>query len=298
MVSLRYAVLSLAGVAVLAACGCKTDPLFESRQRVDAPTTSWNRAAEDAVPDVVVVDADEVDLVEAVLNHRGGYHQALTALRDFYQKHGHHRKWQWAEYELADVERIKPFKYILDAEVPLASLRPTDSIAEADSLYDKAEELMMQGGHKVPALYREDLMLGALRTLTELISRYPSSDKIDDAAFLCGEIHKEYFKNQEEIALKWYERAWTWDANTPHPARFQAAVVTDFRLHDRARALELYHQVLEHETDNRSNTAFAVRRIGVLSDDVKGRPHRPVSDEAVASPVGAPHGDRATSLAD
>jgi hypothetical protein len=70
------------------------------------------------------------------------------------------------------------------------------------------------------------------------------------------------------LAVKWYERAWTWNPDTPHPARFQAAVVYDYRLHNRARALELYHAVLEHETADDKNARFATRRIGELSSEV------------------------------
>ncbi len=82
---------------------------------------------------------------------------------------------------------------------------------------------------------------------------------------MCGEIHKEYLPGQEELAVKWYERAWTWDPRTPHTARFQAAVVFDYRLHDRDRALELYKSVVRDESHDRSNLRFATRRIRELT---------------------------------
>ncbi|MCK4658863.1 MAG: hypothetical protein KAV82_05015 [Phycisphaerae bacterium] len=269
MFRLRRALVAIAIVLLAGQYGCKTDPLFENRQKVDGPVTSIQRPEGVEVADIVIVDAREVDLVEEVLTLRAKYYRSLETLRDYYKQKGYHRKQQWAEYELEDVEHIHAFKYLLDAEIPVSSLRPTDSIPQADALYTKGLELMKQGGHKVPALYRKDLMVEALGAFTELITRFPASDKIDDAAFYCGEIHKEYFKNQEEIALKWYERAWTWDPHTPHPARFQAAVVYDYRLHDRARALELYHEVLKCEAKNKSNAAFAVTRIHFLTGDLK-----------------------------
>lgn len=261
-----FPVICVALVAGLV--GCQTDPLFTDRQKIDAPVTSLERPEGVELPDIILVDAREVDLVEAVLAHRANYYRSLKALRDFYHQKGFLRKQTWAEYELQDVERIKPFKYILDAETPVTALRPTASVPEADALYNKGLELMKRGGHGVPALYREELMREALKTFVKLITEYPASDKIDDAAFYCGEIYKEYFKGQEEIAVKWYERAWTWDPRTPHPVRFQAAVVTDFRLHDRARALELYQEVLKCELDNKSNTAFSVNRIHQLTEDL------------------------------
>ena len=295
MFSVRQIPVVIAVVLVTLQCACRTDPLFKSRHKTDAPLTSLDRPEGVDVPDLVVVDAQEVDLVEAVLANRAVYFRSLEALRDFYRRKGHHRKQQWADQEIADVRRIQPFKYILDGEIPSTRLRPTDSIPEADALYSKARELLKQGGHKIPALYREDLMLEALKTFRQLITSYPSSDKIDDAAYYCGEIHKEYFKDQEEIALRWYERAWTWDPDTPHPARFQAAAVCDYRLHDRARALEHYHQVLEYEADHRSNAAFAVTRIHFLTQDLE--PGSPPSTDA-KSPDAPADEQPATEAAD
>ena len=72
-------------------------------------------------------------------------------------------------------------------------------------------------------------------------------------------------KNQEAIAVKWYERCMEWDAETPHPVRFQAAVVYDYRLHDRDRALELYRQVIQREEGPLSNRVFSNRRIQELT---------------------------------
>ena len=110
-------------------------------------------------------------------------------------------------------------------------------------------------------------MIEAAGVFRELIETYPNSDKIDDAAFWLGEIHKEYLKDQEQIAVQWYERSFAWDPATPHSARFQAAVVYDYRLHDRDRALELYRLVLAEETSKRSNVDFATRRIEQLTKE-------------------------------
>jgi tetratricopeptide (TPR) repeat protein len=156
----------------------------------------------------------------------------------------------------------------MDAEIPAQRLRPTDSVPQADAMFDQGLKLMRKGGHGgLPALYREKPMIEAVAVFRELIEKYPSSDKIDDSAFWLGEIHKEYLKDQEQIAVQWYERAIEWDPATPHSARFQAAVVYDYRLHDRDRALELYRQVLAQETSKRSNVDFATRRIGQLTKE-------------------------------
>jgi tetratricopeptide (TPR) repeat protein len=94
---------------------------------------------------------------------------------------------------------------------------------------------------------------------------------VDDCAFYCGEIYKEYLREDDpdnELAIRYYKWASALDPQTPHAARFQCAVVYDFRRHDRIRALELYNQVLRVEEDaNMSNMRFAASRIRQLTDD-------------------------------
>jgi hypothetical protein len=94
---------------------------------------------------------------------------------------------------------------------------------------------------------------------------------VDDCAFYCGEIYKEYLRDDDpdnELAVRYYKWAFALDPQTPHNARFQCAIVHDFRRHDRVRALELYHQVLDtEENGSLSNMRFAATRIEQLTDD-------------------------------
>lgn len=256
---------------LLVCSACNTDPMWEPSQRnTDAPMTSISHPDGIDTPDIIMTDASEVDLVEQVLANRAAYFLSLQTLREYYREAGHHEKHTWAESELADVRRIKPYRYIMSGEIPIEQLTPTDNVSGADELYEMGLALMKEGGHGLPGLYRKGKMQDALATFRQLIADYPSSDKIDDAAFQCGEIHKEYFKGEEELAVRWYERAFAWDPETPHPARFQAAVVYDLRLQDRDRALELYHAVIDTENSNQSNVNFAVRRIEQLSENPAG----------------------------
>lgn len=255
--------------------GCNTDRWHTRQAPKGAPVESATARpgpTTDRATGLHVVADQEVDLVEAVISSRNAYEQNLDRLRQFYVSRGYAEKETWARYEQDGFRTVKRFRYLMGSEVPAAALRPENSIPAADALYDEGRKLMRQGGHGVPILYREDLMVRAADLFRELIEKYPNSDKIDDAAFMLGEIHKEYLKEQETIAVTWYERAWTWDPRTPHPARFQAAVVYDYRLHDRDHALELYRAVVEQETDNRSNVRFAHRRINQLTDENRGKP--------------------------
>lgn len=210
-------------------------------------------------------DVPEVDLVESVLSHRTQYRRNLHRLYEYYRRHGDTTKADWAAFELKGLKTVKQFRYFLDAEIPPKDLEATEPVPEADAMLDEGLELMRKGGHGIPAFYREDRMVEAADTLRRLVELHPNSDKIDDAAFYLGEIHREYFPGQELLAAQWYERATDWNPATPHPARFHAAVIYDEYLRDRAHALELYHGVLEHDTDA-GHARHATKRIHYLSD--------------------------------
>lgn len=252
-------------------CGCKTDELVNpERNRPEGPTTDLMSPAGVNVPDIPIANRTEVDLVEELKLHRAMYSRLLQALVTYYSERGNDEKATWARTELNDLKKhVKPYNYIRDAELPAENLQPTNSIAEADKMYDEARALMKKGGHGFPALYNQETMKQALAKLKELVNKYPSSDKIDDACFFIGEIHKEYFEEKDNtIAIDWYKRALTYNPKTPHPVRFQIAVIVDFRLHEREEALRWYNAVLTEEPDiEKSNTEFSKARIRQLTDE-------------------------------
>ncbi len=259
----------VAMLALIVATGCNVDARWK-QSKADNPSSSaplerTSSKNADGTIDITIADAHEVDLVEAVVGHRTEYQRNLLRLRNYYESHGHTDKAQWAAFEMDGFRGVKRFRYLMDAEIPSISFRPTEEIEAADAMFARGLELMRSGGHRVPGIYRQDRMIEAAELFRQLIQQYPNSDKIDDAAFWCGEIHKEYLPGQEPIAVKWYERVWTWNPETEHPARFHAAVVYDYRLHDRDRALELYQATLKHETNHAANLRSATKRIEELT---------------------------------
>ncbi len=267
----QVALCAACGLVMLVPAGCiKTDPLFarDDRDGEHAPTTNLETPAGVEVPPVRIVDRTEVDLVEEMLLHRAMYGQYLRSLIMFYGEIGDEEKANWARNELRDYRQIKPYMYLRDAETPVASLRPIDSIGAADKLYDEALALMEKGGHGTPVFYNQGILKQALAKFKELINRHPTSDKIDDAAFYIGELHKEYFEEKDNtLALQWYQRALDWNPQTPHPVRFQMAVIYDYRIHEREKALEMYQGVIDHEDFNKSNVAWSKAAINKLLED-------------------------------
>lgn len=266
----RVTLSAIAVIVVSSLTGCNVDPaMSESRVPRGPRTTVGDPSRVDTRNmrgiDVRASDQQEVDLVEDMTANRTSYVLSLEKLRDFYKARGYADKQAWADQELKGIRGVRTFRYVMEAEVPKTKLTPVATVEDADALYDRGLKLMSKGGHGVPIFYSEKHMVEAADTFKQLIERYPNSDKVDDAAFQLGEIYKEYMKDQEPIAVQWYERALQWDPETPHPVRFQAAVVYDLRLHDRDRALELYQEVVRREEKPFSNIVFSNRRIQDLT---------------------------------
>jgi tetratricopeptide (TPR) repeat protein len=97
----------------------------------------------------------------------------------------------------------------------------------------------------LPILKDENSLRLALARYNQLIKNYPSSDKIDDAAYKAGVIY-EYFKDYS-IALLYYKSAYEWDPDGIYPARFRAARLLDKHLYRKDEALQLYQQAVKTE---------------------------------------------------
>jgi tetratricopeptide (TPR) repeat protein len=191
-----------------------------------------------------LTDAGEIDLVEKVAASRQAYKQGLELLVKYYTKTGDNQKLGWANKELNALNVIPQYDYIVPVVQP-KDYRATTSIPDADLLYEDALIQKNQAEKFGLLLVDKDLYRMALKKFEDVIKRYPTSDKIDDAAYYAGEI-SEYFKDYS-IALEYYQAAYTWDPETDHPARFRAARILDQQMHNNAAALELYKKAVETE---------------------------------------------------
>ncbi len=213
---------------------------------------------------VSVVDAGETDFVEQIAINRQAYRQGLQLLVGYYTRIGNNMKLNWAKDELEALDSIPQYKYIIEAEAAGASLRASNSVPAADEVYQDALDLQKEAGALL-VVKNEELLRLAVDKYNRLIKQYPSSDKIDDAAYKAGEIY-EHFQDYS-IALLYYKRAYQWDPGTIHPARFRAARILDKRLHRYDEALALYREAIKTEGAygrHRKWTEFAEQRILAL----------------------------------
>lgn len=211
----------------------------------------------------------EVDLAEQVVVSRQAYRRALEVLFQHYNKTGNSMKLAWVEKELAALNEMPQYNYIVEAAVAGANLKATSSVSDADYLYADAVRLEEQAGQFL-VVKDEDLLRLALDKYNQLINKFPSSDKIDDAAYRAAGIY-EHLKDYT-IAVLYYQRAYQWELQTPYPARFKAAFILDQRLHRRAEALQLYQEALARITtasQHREWQKYAERRVKELTGEIK-----------------------------
>ncbi|MHC4104056.1 MAG: tetratricopeptide repeat protein [Planctomycetota bacterium] len=206
-------------------------------------TDRGNRAIGN-VGSVNLAQAGETDIVEQIAINRRAYEQGLELLIRYYTKTGNNMKLNWAEKELMSLDSIPQYKYIIEAEILESNLRASTSIPEADDVFEDAQNLEKEA--RVLFIGKNnDKLREALDRYDRLIRNYPTSDKIDDAAFNAGVIYEDF--RDYSIALLYFRRAYQWDPETPHPARFRSARILDKRLHRNAEALELYREALNTE---------------------------------------------------
>ena len=209
-----------------------------------------------------MVIPSEADYVEHLAATREAYREALVGLADYYASVGNATKLQWANTELKTFDQMVHYRYLQPAEWVPENLTAMNSIEDADLLYDKAISLYRQAGGFL-IITNEAKLRQSLGLFNQLIQQYPTSDKIDDAAYRAGLIY-EHLKDYQLAAI-YFQRAFQWNEATPYPARFRAAKIMDQKLRMRKEALALYKLAVEKESRYAENTEYAKMRIKALS---------------------------------
>ena len=96
-----------------------------------------------------------------------------------------------------------------------------------------------------------------------LIREYPSSDRIDDAAYQIGELCRDNLKDYQR-AIRWYECVVAWDADTQLRANLRIAQIYDKHQVNRLTALDYYGRALQIEARGSSERKSIQRRINRL----------------------------------
>lgn len=202
----------------------------------------------------------DIELVERLLAARRDYQLTLEQLRAHYIKVGDVERSRWAEEELRQYHRIPKQAYRLELDVPPPTLQAAQNVPEANDLYRRALAYKDKGWgtEYIDNQHRAELLL------QQLLTSYPQSDKIGDAAYQLGDLYEGKVFKQYRRAAQYYERAFQWNPNTHLDARLRAARLYDRQLMERGRAMELYREVTTHETDPK-RLGEAQKRLSELS---------------------------------
>jgi tetratricopeptide (TPR) repeat protein len=202
----------------------------------------------------------EVELVERILAARRDYQTTLEQLRQHYITVGDLERSKWVEEELREFHRINKKAYSLELDVPPPTLQANQNIPDANELFRRAMAYKDKG-------YGTDYIDNQRRAeilLQQLLTQYPQSDKIGEAAYQLGDLYEGRAFKQYRRAAHYFERAFQWHPNTQNDARLRAARLYDKHLMERQKAIELYRDVTAHDTDPK-RIDEAKRRLTELS---------------------------------
>ncbi len=205
-------------------------------------------------------DNSDLELVEQLLMARKNYQATLEKLFKHYAQVGDEERKKWAEEELLLYHRIPKQAFRLDLEVPPATLKGTVNIPAANKLYTKALSYKGKG-------WKTDFIDNQRRAeilFQQLLTQYPQSNRISDTAYQLGDIYENYpYKHYKRSAL-YFERCFQWNPTTQFDARLRAAHIYDRNLLNRDKAMQIYKEIQNYETDP-ARIEEAKRRMQELS---------------------------------
>ncbi|MBM3981682.1 MAG: tetratricopeptide repeat protein [Planctomycetes bacterium] len=252
---MRTLLLGLVGCGAVAAGWA----LAESPSKpLTEPTKGALPPADNVPPPAVATD---IQHVERVLASRKEYENSLKAIYEHYAKVGDKQRLQWAERELMAYHMLWKPSYNLDVkDVPPPTLEARVNVKDANELYRTAMEYKGKG-------FGDDYVLNMRRAellLREVLDKYPNSDKIGDVAYQLGDIYEGRAYKQYDRAAKYFERSTQWVKGTRTDARLRAATLYDRQLNERAKAIDLYRAVVDHDT-NPERIKQAEKRLAELT---------------------------------
>jgi hypothetical protein len=202
----------------------------------------------------------DLALVERLIAARGEYQRILEQLRAHYLNVGDLERARWAEDELRHYHRIPKQAFRLELDVPPPTLHASVNIPDANKMYTRAMSFKDKG-------YGTDYIDNQRRAellFQQMITQFPQSNKISDAAYQLGDLYESKAYKQYRRAALYFERCYQWNPTTTHDARLRAARLYDRQLLDRGKAMEIYKEIKTHETDEKV-LAEADKRLAALA---------------------------------
>lgn len=202
----------------------------------------------------------DLEMVERLLAARKEYQATLEMLRAHYVAAGDVERGRWAEEELVQYHRINKYPFRLELVVPPPTLQGNYNIPEANELYRQAMKFKDHGygQESIDNKHRAELLF------QQLLTNYPQSNRISDAAYQLGDIYESKPFRQSDHAAIYFERCFQWNPKTHFDARLRAARLYERDRNERNHALEIYREITTHEVDPK-RVEEAQRKVTELS---------------------------------
>jgi TolA-binding protein len=198
-------------------------------------------------PDKRTSAKGDIVLVEELLANRKNYQVSLEKLRAHYIGAGDVERARRAEEELVQFHRIPKHPFRLELDVPPPTLQARDHIPEANELYRQATKFKDKGwGGSQDYI---DNQLRAELLFQQLLTNYPKSDLMSNAAYQLGDIYEGKPFHQYDRAAAYFERCFQWNPQTHWDARLRAARLYERYQSERGHALDIYKEIVKRETD-------------------------------------------------
>lgn len=204
------------------------------------------------------ITEQERELVRSVYDARKSYQSSLERLRSYYSQINHEENRYWVEKELTDYHLALKSPYILDMDLPPASLKASKNDPKANRIFREALDWLNRVG-----IDKEENTKRAEILLQRILRDHKDSDKVDEACYYLGQIYSSKYFQMYRRAVAYYERVFTYEPDTNLDARLQAALLYEKDLGNSQRAIALYQEILAREIDP-DQTREARRRLDLL----------------------------------
>ena len=187
----------------------------------------------------------DAELVERLIAARKEYQVSLEALRTHYISVGDLERARWAEEELISHHRVAKNAFLLELDVPPPTLKGTVNIPEANDLYRRALTYKDKG-------WGTDFIDNQRRAeilFQTILNNNATSNKIGDVAYQLGDLYEGKTYKQYKRAAMYYERSFQWNPLSQSDGRLRSARLYDKTTMEKGKAVELYKEVIQHDTD-------------------------------------------------
>lgn len=195
---------------------------------------------------IVNVKSKEEELAERLEISRKNYKKSLLELSQFYLDIGNRLRYDNVSLEINEFNKI-PKPLYTDTEstkTDKSAIKSGKRNIEAANILFTDADLYVYINSPLESNKKKNLSL-TIERYERILSEYPESDKVSDAAYYLAEIYSDPIFAAYEKAASYYVKCYEADPHTDKPALYKAATVFDYDLNIYENAKKYYKMAVE-----------------------------------------------------